>query len=293
VGCVLPGFWLLRLAPLDPLLTVAPVDFEARQKQEAAAVPDDRKTHEQRRNAELPLAVYVEELLQYNVYPASGPDWERFLGGIDRAASRQGTGGPGLFFRQDEEPVHNVLDKLSSGAGTTYISISRPGRDHHYRVDRRVWTRESFQTGAGFTGKPAPPAGMLYPFRTLGLAVILIGIALFALLPSPRRTGSGLSLSALEIAALAVGILLFAAPLVAIGGSVQALTRGTFLAIPCWALAALAVHFFVKPGVNAPDAPAAASANTSLFLREGIAFLTMAFGPIAFLVAASIALWNR
>jgi len=33
VGCVLPGLWLLRLAPLDPLLTVVAVDFAARQRQ--------------------------------------------------------------------------------------------------------------------------------------------------------------------------------------------------------------------------------------------------------------------
>jgi hypothetical protein len=39
VGCALPGLWILRLALLDPLLTVIPVDFAARQRQGAASVP--------------------------------------------------------------------------------------------------------------------------------------------------------------------------------------------------------------------------------------------------------------
>ena len=93
VGCILPGLWLLRLAPLDPLLTVVPVDFAARQAREAAAIPDDQKTEAQRRNALLPLPVYVEEFVQYNVYSASGPEWDGFLGEVDRVGSGAGARG--------------------------------------------------------------------------------------------------------------------------------------------------------------------------------------------------------
>lgn len=64
VGCVLPGLWLLRLASLDPLLSIVPIDFAARQKQEAAAIPDEAKTEAQQRLAEIPLSVYVEEVVQ-------------------------------------------------------------------------------------------------------------------------------------------------------------------------------------------------------------------------------------
>lgn len=286
VGCVLPGLWLLRLAPLEPLLTVAPVDFAARQKEEAARVADDRKTEAERRAAELPLPVYVEEVLQYNIFPASGQQWERFLGGIDEAVRR---GVPHLFFRQNDEPIRDVLGKLAAGGGTTYISISRPGADFHYRVDTRAWTRRDFRPGAGFTGKPAPPASLLYPFGLPGLGLILAGLLLFALFPSSARSSTGRGVTPPELVALGAALLFFTVPLVAVGGSVQALTRGLALAIPSWALAAFGVHLFARPRQNAPDAPVV----RSLFLREGLAFLILAVGPLAFLVAASMALWNR
>jgi len=324
VGCVLPGLWLLRLAPLDPLLTVVPVDFAARQKQEAASVPDDQKTEAERRQALLPLPVYVEEVVQYNVFPAVGPQWDRLLGGIDdlgagKAATRGIAGRTSadrpsadptrryLFFRSDEAPIREVLDKLAQGGGKAYVSISRPGEDRHYLVDRRAWTRSDFRPGAGFTGKPAPPARFLYPFRNAALGLVLGGIALFVLLPGPRRPGARPGPTVLETAALAGGLLLFALPLVAVGGSVQALTRAPWLTIPCWGLAAAGVHFFAGPRANAPDAPGASSAEFAaserdltsrrpvgaLFLREGLVFLTMALGPLAFLISASMTLWNR
>ena len=93
------------------------------------------------------------------------------------------------FFRSDEEPLRAVLDKLAQGGGTTYVSISRPGEDRHYQVDRRVWSRRDFRPGAGFTGRPAPPARLLYPFRNVALLIVLSGIVFFALLPGPRRPG--------------------------------------------------------------------------------------------------------
>jgi hypothetical protein len=298
VGCVLPGLWLLRLAPLDPLLTVVPVDFAARQKQEAASVPDDRKTEAELRRSLIPLPVYVEEVLQYNVFSAVGPQWDRLLSDIDDLEK----GKPRyVFFRSDEEPIREVLDKLAQGGGTTYVSISRPGEDRHYQVDRRAWTRRDFRPGAGFTGKPAPPARLLYPFRIPALAFILAGIALFALLPGPRRPGARPGPTVLEAAALAGGLLLFALPIVAVGGSVQALTRAPWLTIPCWVLAAAGVHYFAGPGRNAPDAPGPGPRSDSapsrpvstLFLREGLVFLAMALGPLAFLISASMTLWNR
>lgn len=291
VGCVLPGLWLLRLAPLDPLLTVVPVDFAARQREEAAAVPDDRKTEAEMRRALIPLPVYVEEVVQYNVFSAVGRRWDRVLGGIDEKARGKARY---AFFRSDEEPLSDVLDKLAQGGGTTYVSISRPGEDRHYQVDRRVWSRRDFRPGAGFTGTPAPPARLLYPFRGVALALILAGIVFFTLLPGPQRPEVHRGPTVLETAALAGGLLLFALPLAAVGGSVQALTRAPWLTIPCWLLAAAGVHFFAGPGRNAPDAPRAGRRTVSaLFLREGLVFLAMALGPLAFLVSASMTLWNR
>ena len=293
VGCILPGLWLLRLAPLDPLLSVEPVDFAAIRDAEARRVPDAQKTEAQRRDAEIPLPVYIEEKLQYNVFSAAGADWDRLLGRIDEI-NAGATTKSAVYFRQDQEPMPAVLDKLGAGGGVTYISMSGRGEDRHYRVDRRVWTRKDFRVGHGFDGRPAPPALLLYPFRALGLGSILAGIALFALLPGSRRVG-GTGPRGIEIVSLAAGLAFFAAPLVLVGGSVQALTRAPWLTIVCWSLGVMGVHFFARPGRNAPDPLVSRwdAGARGLYLREGLAFLVVAFGPLIFLAAASLVLWNR
>lgn len=312
VGCVLPGLWLLRLAPLDPLLSILPVDFAAIRQAEAARVPDEQKTEQQRRNAAIPLPVYIEETLQYNVYSATGPEWESLLRKIDelnagrgavnalrRRQAREAVRAPGaitpVFFRQDEDPMPAVLDKLGAGGGITYVSISRPGEDRHYRVDRRSWTRKDFHVGKGFGGTPAPPDFLLYPFRFLGLGSILAGFALFALLPGSKRAGATTGPGLLEAASLAAGLALFYTPLLLVGGSVQALTRAPWLTIVCWALGAAGVHLFARPGRNAPDPRPSreAAGGQGPYLREGLAFLAVAFGPLVFFVSASLVLWNR
>lgn len=92
MGTLLSGLWLVRLAPLDPLLTISPADFAHQQRLEALSVPDAVKTEAQRRRAALPLSVYIEEFVQYNVVPASGAEWDRFLGGIDQRATHSPSG---------------------------------------------------------------------------------------------------------------------------------------------------------------------------------------------------------
>jgi hypothetical protein len=169
-------------------------------------------------------------------------------------------------------------------------------------VDRREWTHQEFQPGPGFIGKPAPPSSLLYPFQTVAYACLIVGVALFALIPTPTKSRGGVSPG--EVILLAIALLLFAGPLFATGGSVQALTSGLVYTLPCWVLAAVAMHFFARPGTNAPhplfqpstDATGAdseAAGHLPTFLRWGAALLAVAAGPIAVLVAVSMTYWNR
>jgi len=289
VGCVLPALWLFRLATLDPLISIIRVDPAAQQKQG----------------------------LPHASPSVSGQEWDVFLRDID--AMEQGLGPENrwrmsadlpesggtarwVFYRPDEKPIGTLLDKLAIGGGTAFVSLSRRDGDLHYRVDQREWTRQDFRPGAGFTGKPIPPSILLYPFQYVAIAILLVGIALFLLIPSPTRAGGGVSPG--EFALLAMALLLFAGPLFATGGSVQALTRGLPLTLPCWLLGALAVHFFAKPGVNAPhplfpraeDPPGAGrveAGNLPTFLRWGFVMLAVAIGPLVALVAVSMRFWNR
>lgn len=300
VGCVLPGLWLLRLAPLDPLLSIVPIDFAARQRQEAAAIPDEAKTDAQRRLAEIPLSVYVEEVVQYNIFPATGAEWERFLESIDRRIAAGGAG-TRIFLRQDEDPLPVIADRLAAAGGMTHVSLSRPGGDVHYQVVRHTWTRGDFQPGAGFTGRPTPPPALMYPFRAVGYAAMAAGVVLFLLWPPQTRAGALAGVTVTEAAALGVGLVAFMVPIVATGGSVQALTRGLVVTVPCWLVALAGVHLFAAPGRTAPDAVVVSAADSAMwrrpldaaFLREGAVFLVMALGPTVFLISVSLTLWNR
>jgi preprotein translocase subunit SecG len=152
--------------------------------------------------------------------------------------------------------------------------------------------------GKGFAGTPAPPASMLYPFRGVGLACMLIGAILFALLPS--RPPHARSLSVEEGLALVLGVVSFAVPLFAVGGSAQALTRAPLLTALCWTITAIGLHVLAAPLRTAPDPLLAAGASAevrvpvnTLFLREGLVLLLMALGPLVFLIWATMILWNR
>lgn len=294
VGSCLAGLWLLRLAPLDPLFSIRPVDLARQQQEEARRIPDDLKTVAERRRAELPLSVYIEELLQFNVFPAAGPEWDRFLRGIDAKGATTGSGR--VFLRANEPLISEVAGKLASNGGLTYISMSRSGGDIHYELAEHRWTRDAFAPGRGFVGTPVPPDGLLYPFRALGTVLALGGLAMFFLLPvrSPACR-----VNPRDLTALGAGLCLFALPLVATGGSAQSLTRGLLLTLPCWTLAAAAFHLFAAPWRTAPT-PLARGAggdnrnvHTALFIREGLVFLLMALGPIGFLIWGTVLLWNR
>jgi hypothetical protein len=289
LGCVLPALWLLRLATLDPLVSIVRVDPAA---QPATAQP------------EATVAV-------------SGPVWEAFLRGIDAIEQGLGNGNHWrvsadlptatgtsrwVFYTPDEKPIRALDGKLDASGGTTFVSIARRDGDVRYRVDRREWTHQEFQPGPGFIGKPAPPASLLYPFQNVAYACLIVGVLLFALIPTPTKSRGGVSPA--ELILLGIGLLLFAGPLFATGGSVQALTDGLVFTLPCWVLAAVAFHFFAKPGTNAPHplvlgktgtpgADPAESGHLPTFLRWGTALLAVAAGPIAALVAVSMTYWNR
>jgi hypothetical protein len=291
LGCTLPAIWLFRLATLDPMVSVLHVE---------APAPDEPRA---------PGATLA----------VQGEAWGRFLGGIDGLERGLGPqdhwrmsddvpepGGTArwVFYRSDEKPVDALVGRLASGGGTTFVSISGRDGDLQYRVDRREWSRQDFRPGGGFSGRPVPPSTLLYPFQSVAYAIFLLGIALFGLVPSPTRARGGVSPG--ELALLAATLLLFAVPLLATGGSVQALTRGLSYTLPCWLLAAVAAHFFARPGQNAPYAllapapiepgPGPAPARPVLLpvlLRWGLAMLAVALGPVTALVAVSLRLWDR
>lgn len=282
LGCLLPGLWLLRLTPLEPLVTIsladAPAGMQGLEVQRGSGPGWDALLEDVESLAKGRVPPRVENRV---TWPPSDPDVANF----------------NLFVQAGDQAIGRALWNVVA-SGTTYVSAARPGGDARYRMDLHTWTRSDFRPGAGFTGQPRPPSSLLYPLRLFGVALLLAGVVLFAALPSPTRARGPMSLT--EIAVLAGVAFLFSAPLFAVGGSVQALTRAAWLTIPCWILAAGSMHLFAKPVHNIPHLLAAGDPEAMsdaprhpAFMRTGAAFLAVAFGPVAVLVTASVALWNR
>jgi hypothetical protein len=289
LGCILPGLWLLRLTPLTPLLTISPAASGA----QAAGNAGERTV------------------------PVSGTAWGSLLGDLDRLqngqqppsvhlrvggdSSGERAQGRHVFFRPTDEPFGSIGDRIAAAGGHALVTIQGAGGDRCYRVDRHAWTSDDFRSPGGFTGTPTPPSWLLYPFQIVGLAFLLAGTVLFLLLPSPPRARGGGT--APQLALLVVAIVFFAGPLFAVGGSVQALTRGLWLTVPCWIISYVAMHFFAAPRRNYrfhllsdPGQPSEEEADAAAhphFVRVGLAFWAVAFGPAMILIATSMMIWNR
>jgi len=283
LGSVLPGLWLFHLTFLDPVVTISPAN----------------------------------DATGNMVQPGSGPAWEALMQDLDglsrgrvpprvlgrMASAPQGAGGRGfnLFVAASDEPIGRTLWSLAAATPGAYLSASPSGGTPHYRLDVHAWNRNDFRPGDGFIGQPRPPDSLLYPARLIGMALLLIGILLYVVLPNPVR--STRTLGGTEALCLAGVIVLFAAPMFAVGGSVQALTVAPWLTVPCWILAAGCMHRFARPvdhlklqllGASGDtEAARADGLKNPAFLRVGVAFLAVAVGPTAAVVMASLALWNR
>ena len=291
VGCALPALWLLRLTTLDPVVSVVALGPASPQRGAPGSAP---------------------------TVTVSGPEWERFLRNVDvlengevapqdrwrvgAGAAEAGGKSRWVYFKADEVPSRAILAGFAAGGGEGVVSLSRPGGDLRYQVRQWNWTRQEFTPGPGFTGRPTPPSSLLYPFEYVAYACFFVGVALFALIPTPTRSRGGLSPG--ELALVVAALALFAAPLLVTGGSVQALTRGLLVTVPSWTLSAVAIHLFAKPGLNAPrplvertgagkETAPAPGASVPAFLRWGVAMLAVAAGPLVVLVAVSMILWNR
>jgi hypothetical protein len=283
VGCLLPGLWLFRLTPLDRLLTVVPVNS----------------------------SVEAPEGVREGAFVATGNAWNSLLHDLDaladgkqppgmswRVSSDAAEGGARyVFFRDTEVPDRALHDRLAAGGGRVIVAAPTSGGERYYRVEGRAWKGADFRPFAGFTGRPTPPATLLYPFQLMAVALLLGGTVLFLLLPGPRN------LKPSELGLLAATVLFFAAPLAVVGGSVQALTRWPWGTLLCWGVAAIAMHLFAAPQQNirlyllatpgqAPEQTLEAI-GLARFVRVGLAFLALALGPVAMLVASTTRMWNR
>ncbi len=252
----------------------------------------------------------------FAVQQGTGPSWEPLIN--EARAAEHGVSPPGargrlvrvphagggsrfhLFTRLRGEPVQWEAGSGGKAHDTAFVAAVGPGGPAMYRMNLHSWTPADFRLGAGFTGTPQPPSELFYPFTFIAIVLMLSGVGIFAALPGPTRGAGRFSL--LDGVLLAAVAVLFSAPLFAVGGSVQALTRAAWLTLPCWILAAVCMHLFAKPTQNArlafsgsesaPPAALSEALHSAVFVRTGAAFLAVAVAPVTFLVFASLVLWQ-
>lgn len=140
-----------------------------------------------------------------------------------------------MYFNRDEPP----FDTLRADNGTYVLAIAG-----HPERALDITLSPAHELVPFFDVNPVP-ASFTYPHRKWSLWALGIGIALFVLLPYPRRPESVIAYQRWrilmgDVAATLLFAMFFVLPLPIIGGSVEALTNVALL-VPFWLLASLGV----------------------------------------------------
>jgi hypothetical protein len=263
---VLVGVWLWWLAPLPALVSVEPVDFAAEQQLEAQRHPAAFMPEAQRRRLALEPPAYVEEVTRGLVVPV-GTEWTSFLREVDdlfegRIAGRNrrarlspdffagNSGARAAFYRPDEGPLAALESRWPGPQATLYLRQAGEAGDRWYRARRWTYASDDFHYGLGLNVHPRPASAVFFPFRRWTPWLLLAAVAAFVALPWHRQAKNEAAWPRWRIVlgdliGLVLLVFFFAIPMFVLGGSVQAVTRGTVLAIVCWAFAASAVYLFL------------------------------------------------
>jgi alpha-D-ribose 1-methylphosphonate 5-triphosphate synthase subunit PhnG len=245
--------WTAKMASVTPLFTVRAVDFAESQKNES------RWTDRGQFLAQLPLDRYVQEKTKGATLDVSGEAWTRFLGdvlaaGRGRKSEKAWTSRVAaddlrwtltpyrVFFRPDEEPLREIAAKFSEDEQRRYLVFDEGGRPSYLEVSFQVYDPDDFGFGSGFGGTPEPPTRFLYPFRKFSLWIALLGLAIYVLLPRPKRRPEAVYYQTWRVilgdfASMILFVPFFAVPIFVIGGSIQALTMAWPLVLMMWPLA--------------------------------------------------------
>jgi hypothetical protein len=248
---------MAKFAVLKPLLSLQAVDFAKEQAGERAW------TDEGTRLKGLPLLEYVAAKTKDAMVSVSGQEWDAVFAGLraadaneagarvwlERAPAderRWGFSGKWFFFRPSESPVAAIAGRLSADADRLTLEFHRDGEVEYWRAELHIFSSGDFHFGSGFSHSPKPPASFLFPFRKYSLLLVLLGLALYILLPRRRKEKGAIFYPAWRIglgdfASFLLIVPFFAMPLLIVGGTVQALTQGWMLGLVFWPLALLGV----------------------------------------------------
>ncbi len=200
VLCGIAGFLLLTTwATFSPLVTVETVDPAAEQ---------DRLVHggyfpseKDKALAALSPAEYLATITAGAVYQPQGALWPEISEALAAPAKAARTwrwrmdpdrighfSQPQLFFHEEEAPVRGVARWMhDNGLKTAYVAMSNPTSSRFLRVSLQPVGLDDFSLGQGWRGTSEPPSRLLFPGRRFALPFLLVCLAVYALLPWPKR----------------------------------------------------------------------------------------------------------
>lgn len=238
---------------LVPFFTVEPLDFEAEQKKES------RLTERGQYLIQLPLPDYIDETARDLLRPVQGGEWEAFLQGVRQAAietplpqkwadrispsereltyySRQ------VHFLTSEKPLAELAGQFRNNGQRLILALRTTEGPRYFSLIFHAFSDSDFGFGSGLSHSPKPPARFLHPYRRHCPGVLLAGLALYILLPWPRKRPRALQYQRWriilgDIASMILFVPFFSLPMLVIGGALQALTQAWILILILWPLA--------------------------------------------------------
>jgi hypothetical protein len=249
---IVAALWLAKLASLAPVVLVEQIDFAKKQQKQGSYMGFRLMTDEDKRLSHMSLNDYISEVTKGRLFRVEGRDWEGLFSNLkaikdgQKVAPKWSQRLPSdqypmnaLFFRADEPPVNAFSRFLVKPNQSVYVSRTDRGRAEYLELNYRVYSNDDFQYGSGLTSYPHPPAYLFFPFRKYSPWLVLAALVLYIALPRATLEPGAMRYPRWrivlgDIIGILFAVTFFMAPLLILGGSIQAVTVGWPLLIFFW-----------------------------------------------------------
>jgi len=244
LGALFAAILVALCASLSPLVIVRHVDFADDQKNEGSYMGVRLMTERVRRLTSLPLADYIAEMTQGRLHAVEGPEWEKLrekaiAADKDEPLEKEwrerlpwGQYPVGvLFFKPGETPVNSIVSLFRKTNDQVFLRIGTGEKASYLRAEQRTYSDDDFKIGGGLTSYPRPPTDFLFPGRKWSPWLALAGLALYILIPWPKRPPGTLAyrrwrVVLTDVVTVLLTVPFFSFPFFITGGTVQAFTVG-------------------------------------------------------------------
>lgn len=253
---IIIGFAMLFFVAPD-MVTITAVDWEQEQAEELESI-GGYLSEEKRRLNQLPLVDYIREKTDKNVTLVDDTKWFSFFTDVQLASSGQydrssyanrvsdedkdafwePSGSVEVFFKSDEIPLVQ-WGLIPEDGDKHYITTTIDGQMLYFQLGY-----QDYNTSISAMSGPyrVAPDWLFHPYRNIGIAVLIIGLTAYIVLPRRKKDPDDISYStgsmlAGDLVALILLVAFYGAPFLINGGTTQALTGMWGISVLMWGLA--------------------------------------------------------